>query len=635
MAPGEMDALVERVPYFVELRHERQRARALGDDLSASRDEVGALRGELAALTQARAGDVAAIAAAEASAARLREELTKVRAELSEARASAEEARRGAVRALHAAQSATRAANSAASAAQARVAELARDHHEQARAREVFVGLQSAVDTARGALDPALASSAHATTGASPTAPTDARGADVVARFAELVPEAEVESGLAETVRLARQLLVLRDACVDDYDSVVALDYASAGFGTEASVPYEGPRAAFVEQMRELEEELLQLVARAKVQWLEARSSEGSAREGSDSTGHGGRNVRTEASGATVERAVASLIAAPTSTQAQGVGLPDARGDLLWECYREHCELAGLQREHVPLRPLHVPLCRLLHILEGVFAHMAQRNAWAARAGAKHAGTKENSTASERTSPRTGSEVEDARGERLLPGRALFMYLEERYVVGGVVTLVAHGVLAAVARHARAHAVVRLFAGVLTGEVHEAALRHTIAWRKVLAQGSGGGHENDGNTDGINSVADFGAALAVLYAGAREDDLQDILSAFATRVANTTSTPTTALAVELLTERLLASNEVRHQKFVRILSWKTPAGRSSVGRQAFMRVALPLFPHRAPEEVASAFAEAAAGESGSLGSGAVSIDALAHVLSVMEAEMLL
>ena len=104
---------------------------------------------------------------------------------------------------------------------------------------------------------------------------------------------------------------------------------------------------------------------------------------------------------------------------------------------------------------------------------------------------------------------------------------------------------------------------------------------------------------------------------------------------NTTSTPTTALAVELLTERLLASNEVRHQKFVRILSWKTPAGRSSVGRQAFMRVALPLFPHRAPEEVASAFAEAAAGESGSLGSGAVSIDALAHVLSVMEAEMLL
>ena len=571
--PGEetLSPPVERVPYFVELRREQHRSYKLEQSLGAARLASERLLCDLQALRTERAGDSSRIAALKERVAQLEEERDETKEEV-----VALHDKLAVTAADHSKQLGTmegelKVASSVAARANGRAEELARVHARHRTAHTIIAGMQPAAESVDA----------------------DCTLAHLEGCAAKSVGGAcchGTGSTLDRTLQLLRLLLILRNDCIDEYDLALERSY---GYGGEVEVDaeYHKDRVAFVIQMRDLEGEKNLLRKHAETQWEEEHNVSPA-------------NCNAEAACPAVRaaaraRAVCMLLEDESNVHrsvdiAQRLPTETTQYSALWEGYDEHCtrHQLGISRA-VPLLPREVPLERLLLLVEGVLTLKAREDA-AAESSAEH-----------------------------LPlARALFLYLEERYALPGLVQVVGHGMLVACEEHAAAHAVIRLFAGVLMGTVHEAALRHAMLWRSLLAKQE--------HAMPLRSAQAFGQTLACLYVGARDDDVQDTFTAFETRISERGCEPTSAAVIEFLTEQLLTGKEVRYAKFARILAWKDAGSRGGFSCSAFLHVGMPLLPHKSREEMVLVFDEALAGEDGALGQSVASVDALAHVLSVVE-----
>eukprot|EP00854_Cymbomonas_tetramitiformis_P009046 gene9046-10720_t len=279
----------------------------------------------------------------------------------------------------------------------------------------------------------------------------------------------------------------------------------------------------------------------------------------------------------------------------------------LWDGFRKAC--GGHTAATAPMLARQMQLRPLIRTLEELLNAKWQVEQ---RARTPAGGTKKGTPGSEPVASAEDAELEDPRAKMTLH-QFFYEHLKEKYVLPPTVLLVAHGILSAIERCRSSHAVVMLVSRVLSCELDEATWRYTMHWRRLLASGLP-----------LSSTRDFGVLVNVLYPAVREEELSDLCMSFAT---HSSEPPSPSTALEFLTGRLLAKQEPRLRKWLKILKWKDTHHRNSFRRQEFLEIGAKLFQLIKGEDVAREYD----GVSSRYGGERVPIDALAYVACCLDA----
>mmetsp|Transcript_19972 Transcript_19972/g.65050 ORF Transcript_19972/g.65050 Transcript_19972/m.65050 type:complete len:712 (-) Transcript_19972:1961-4096(-) len=181
---------------------------------------------------------------------------------------------------------------------------------------------------------------------------------------------------------------------------------------------------------------------------------------------------------------------------------------------------------------------------------------------------------------------------RVTPLAAYFFeHLERVYVLEPVVKLVAHGVLTALDVNRNAHSVVTVFHNVLAGETDDSTWRYMMTLKNALAK-----------KRPIASAHDFGECAAALYPDLREQDLNTLSHNFA---SHCTEPPSTEVAIEFLMRYFLSKDEPRLRKWLKLLKYKDTHHRGAFRRQDFLEITAKLFPAAPAGVIGVAFDDAA------------------------------
>jgi hypothetical protein len=172
-----------------------------------------------------------------------------------------------------------------------------------------------------------------------------------------------------------------------------------------------------------------------------------------------------------------------------------------------------------------------------------------------------------------------------------YQWLDSVYVLQETVVLVAFSVLAALEEFWMVSSTAAMFMKCLEGELDGATWQYTMHFRRLLT------------THPMTSTSDFAAFAALLYPQAREDELMVLTSAFSVAV---TDVPNAAQVVDFLTGRLLAKDELRLKRLVKVLKYKDTHHRGAFSRSEWTEMCRKMFPHLTSDAAGSAFDRAAA-----------------------------
>eukprot|EP00803_Ostreobium_quekettii_P007322 evm.model.scf_252EXC.4 EVM.evm.TU.scf_252EXC.4 scf_252EXC:55928-61938(+) len=229
---------------------------------------------------------------------------------------------------------------------------------------------------------------------------------------------------------------------------------------------------------------------------------------------------------------------------AQADGSPGTlnQGDALWRGFLQRCDPTF----RIPTVPRNVTLSRTLRLIEETFRAKFEQD-------------------------------EDLHHHQPMSD-FFYSYISDVYGVQHVALLVAHGVVSSLSRLRSSHPVVELFAALLTGEADEAAWKYGMRWRAALAECP------------VASAGDLGHFLDRLYPDYPEHVVSQMLDRFQEEFAACTSDN----AVAFLTSRLMAGEDPRAKKYLKMLRWRDPNRAGRMRGSAFTRLAEEAFPGLPP-----------------------------------------
>ena len=189
-------------------------------------------------------------------------------------------------------------------------------------------------------------------------------------------------------------------------------------------------------------------------------------------------------------------------------------------------------------------------------------------------------------------QINDPESSSVSDDLAVFFYewLDRVYVLPETVVLVAFSVLAAVEEFWMVSSTVAMFMKCLEGELDGATWQYTMHFRRLLT------------THPMSKTSDFNDFAALLYPQAREDELLSLTSAFAVAV---TDAPNAEQVVDFLTGRLLAKDDLRLKRLVKVLKYKDAHHRGAFNRSEWTDMCAKMFPHVNQENAERAFARVA------------------------------